>query len=87
MSDAASQQVRLSSDVQRRIIVGRLNPIDVRNSHKRDLSCALDREPILLTRRALAIGNAVLHAAEHQRESAIVERLEQVIQRAGFERL
>src|SRR6185312_4002872 len=43
-SEAATQQVRVRTDVQAGVVVRSLDPIDIGKVHERDLPCALNNE-------------------------------------------
>ena len=77
--------MRSRSDVQARVVVGSLDPIDLGDSDERDLSGALDGQALQFSWKIFAKHDLSLGAVEGQVESRVVERLQEVIERSGLE--
>src|SRR5580658_1888335 len=71
--------------MQGSVIVGSFDPIDFGDFHERDLASALDDYLIQISWRALAAGDSLLGSTEGEIESGIIERLQEVVEGAGFE--
>ena len=83
--DAAAQHVRSLSDVEAGVVVGGFDPIDLGGSQERDLTGALDGEAIELSRVIFAEFDFLLCAVEGEIEARVVEGLQEVVERSGFE--
>jgi hypothetical protein len=78
--------VRVGTHVQAGVVARGLDPIDVRDIHEQQLTRRPDDEPLgrLWLQRCI-VRELVLGAVQSPVEACIVEWLEQIVERAGFE--
>ncbi len=81
----AAQEMRLRSHMQACVIVGGLDPINVRDFYEDDLAGALDHQAVKLRRGYLAERDPFLGAAQRPLKSSVIERLQEVIESSRLE--
>src|SRR5215470_17835114 len=72
----------LASHMQARVIISRLDPINVRDLYKARFACILDRDALQLWRASAAELYSLLPSSQRQFKSPIVKRLQQIIERS-----
>lgn len=82
---AASQQVGLGADVEARVVIRSLNPIDLRRAYEEYLAGAFDDDAFHFARTGCG-GKSFFGAAESAFETGIIKGFQQVVERAGLER-
>src|ERR1700682_1336711 len=74
------------SDVQTGVVIRRLDPINLRDFHERDLSSVLDGYTLHSSGNISAMRDPFLGAPECSVKASVIKRLQQVVERPGLER-
>ena len=82
---AAPKQMGPVANMEAAVVVGGFDPIDIRDIHKGHLSRILDGEPFYPPDLILPARDLLLRPRKRTFEARIVERLQQIIERSGFE--
>src|ERR1700691_551939 len=81
----AAQQVGAWANVQARVVVGSLDPVDLGDLYEPDLPHAFDGQALQFSRQIFAVLDSLLGAVEGSIEAGVVEGVQQVIERSGLE--
>ncbi len=84
--DGAAQQASQGSGVYSRVVIRGLDPIDFRDLHELDAPGSLDHERPRPWRCISCLCDPPLGSLESAAEARNIERLEEIVERSGFER-
>src|SRR3984893_4473152 len=73
------------SDVQAGVVIRRLDPINLRDFHERDLSSVLDGQALHSSGNISTMRDQCLGAPQSSVKTIVIKRLQQVVERPGLE--